>query len=257
MFHLAREILGAHGFDHYETSNYARPGHQSTHNQGYWQGEDYLGLGPSAVSTLGNTRSKNIADTARYVAMVRTLGHATAEIETLDAEALRLERLALGLRTSDGIGLDLLDEPALARARALAAEGLVGPYRRPPDARPGRHRAGRPDRRRTRVRRCPPADRPLDRSDQFCKLVGMKKSAPSAGECVTIGAFQAKTELSRLLRQTRAGQRFIITQRGTPVAELRPLEAPRTKSAWGDMAGKIWMADDFCDELADMRDYME
>lgn len=75
-----------------------------------------------------------------------------------------------------------------------------------------------------------------------------------------IGAFQAKTELSKLLRQTRAGKHFIITQRGTPVAELRPIQAPETpslpKSKWGDMEGKIWMSDDFCEPIEDMKEYM-
>lgn len=72
----------------------------------------------------------------------------------------------------------------------------------------------------------------------------------------TIGAFQAKTELSRLLRQTRAGKRFIITQRGEPVAELRPVETPRDGAAWGDMAGKLQVAADFHAEIPDMVEYM-
>ena len=124
-FQRADELLTAAGFDHYETSNYARPGHYSSHNQGYWRGEDYLGLGPSAVSTLEAVRSKNIPDTARYVVQVQALGNAIVESETLDAEARRLERIALGLRTKDGIPLDLLSAPGLARARLLAEEGLL------------------------------------------------------------------------------------------------------------------------------------
>ena len=77
-------------------------------------------------------------------------------------------------------------------------------------------------------------------------------------EPVRIGAYQAKVELSRLLRQARAGKRFIITKRGQPVAELGPAAQPQERrSGWGDMAGKIWMADDFCDEIEDMREYME
>lgn len=54
-----------------------------------------------------------------------------------------------------------------------------------------------------------------------------------------IGAYKAKTNLSRLLRQTRAGKSFIITQRGKPVAELKPAPIKRGKSRWGDMKGKI------------------
>jgi oxygen-independent coproporphyrinogen-3 oxidase len=124
-FQLADELLTAAGFDHYETSNYAKPGHHSSHNQGYWRGEDYLGLGPSAVSTIASVRSKNVADTARYVAQVRAVGHALTESETLDNEARRLERIALGLRTKDGISISLLSPDALQRASHLADEGLL------------------------------------------------------------------------------------------------------------------------------------
>ncbi len=124
-FHLADELLTVSGFDHYETSNYAKPNHHSSHNQGYWRGEDYLGLGPSAVSTLDDVRWKNVADTARYVSQVQSIGHALTESETLDAEARRLERIALGLRTKDGISLDLLGPEAITRARNLADEGLA------------------------------------------------------------------------------------------------------------------------------------
>ncbi len=124
-FHLADDMLTAAGFDHYETSNYARAGHHSTHNQGYWRGEDYLGLGPSAVSTLQGVRWKNIPDTARYVAQVQSIGHALGESEALDDEARRLERIALGLRTKDGIPLDLLNPEARERAANFAGEGLA------------------------------------------------------------------------------------------------------------------------------------
>jgi oxygen-independent coproporphyrinogen-3 oxidase len=124
-FHLADELLTAAGFDHYETSNYARAGHHSTHNQGYWHGEDYLGLGPSAVSTLDGVRWKNVADTARYVAQVQAIGNALIESENLDAEASRLERIALGLRTKEGISLDLLSPESRERASHFASEGLA------------------------------------------------------------------------------------------------------------------------------------
>lgn len=124
-FHLADELLTAAGFDHYETSNYAQPGHHSTHNQGYWRGEDYLGLGPSAVSTIDATRWKNVPDTGQYVAQVNSMGHALAESEALNQEARRLERIALGLRTSHGISLDLLNPESRHRAAHFASEGLA------------------------------------------------------------------------------------------------------------------------------------
>lgn len=125
LFHLAEDFLTAHGFEHYETSNYARPGMRSTHNEGYWRGEDYLGLGPSAVTTLGDRRMKNLADTAGYVRRVVSLGHAIDEIETLDAEARRIERIALGLRTAEGVELSLLGKESLRRVDNLVSEGLA------------------------------------------------------------------------------------------------------------------------------------
>jgi oxygen-independent coproporphyrinogen-3 oxidase len=124
-FQLADDFLTSVGFDHYETSNYAKPGRHSSHNQGYWRGEDYLGLGPSAVSTIGDRRHKNIPDTAGYITRVQSIGHALDESETLDAEARRIERIALGLRTTAGIPLSLLAMEARQRAAAFVAEGLA------------------------------------------------------------------------------------------------------------------------------------
>jgi oxygen-independent coproporphyrinogen III oxidase len=121
-FLLADEMLRAAGFEHYETSNYARPGHRSSHNRGYWRGEDYLGLGPSAVSTVQDLRVKNIADTAGYVKMVASLGHAVVESEALDAEQRRLERIALMLRTDEGVPLALVDGAGVSR---LLEHGLA------------------------------------------------------------------------------------------------------------------------------------
>lgn len=124
-FHLADEFLTSEGYDHYETSNYAKPGKRSSHNQGYWRGEDYIGLGPSAVSTIGGTRWKNVADTAMFVSQMNSIGNALADSESLDAEARRLERIALGLRTTEGIPLELLQNDALDRASSFVSENLA------------------------------------------------------------------------------------------------------------------------------------
>jgi antitoxin (DNA-binding transcriptional repressor) of toxin-antitoxin stability system len=74
---------------------------------------------------------------------------------------------------------------------------------------------------------------------------------------LVVGTFEAKTHLSRLLRQARAGKRIVITQRGKPVAEMGPINAgiQQKLSHWGDMEGKIWMADDFCDELKELTEF--
>jgi len=124
-YHLADEILTAAGFDHYETSNYAKPGHHSKHNQGYWEGADYLGLGPSAVSTIDGVRHRNIPDTAAYIKQVNSIGNAIHETETLTPAQRRIELIALGLRTMKGIPLFLLDEASLGKAKTLASENLL------------------------------------------------------------------------------------------------------------------------------------
>ena len=103
MFTLAHDTLTAAGFDHYETSNYAQAGKESQHNFDYWRGGDYLGLGPSAVSTVSGKRWKNLPDTARYIHAIQTVGHAKSEEETIDPDAYRIERIALLLRTTEGL----------------------------------------------------------------------------------------------------------------------------------------------------------
>jgi len=118
MFTLAETLLTRAGYEHYETSNYARPGKRSRHNQGYWTGNDYLGLGPSAVSTLTATSSRpashiatrwqNIPDTATYLKRIAAVGHAQETSEILDPEAWRLERIALQLRTTEGLPKEFL-----------------------------------------------------------------------------------------------------------------------------------------------------
>lgn len=124
-YHLAEKTLTSAGFDHYETSNYSQPGHHSRHNQGYWQGSEYLGLGPSAVSTTSGIREKNVPDTAAYVRQIKSIGHAIHETEALTPAQRRIELIALGLRTTKGIPLELLDPPSLEKARTLSSERLL------------------------------------------------------------------------------------------------------------------------------------
>lgn len=82
-------------------------------------------------------------------------------------------------------------------------------------------------------------------------------STSESAEPLQVGAFEAKTHLAKLLRQARAGKRIVITQRGKPVAELGPTtETTQVRqSPWGDMEGKIWMADDFCDEVEELKEF--
>jgi oxygen-independent coproporphyrinogen-3 oxidase len=122
-FELAMDTLEQAGYQQYEISNYAKPGRECLHNLGYWRGADYAGFGPSAVSTRGGWRRKNLADTEAYTQRVLNSEDRFETLERLDAETLRLERLSLGLRTREGIEPEFLDE---GRLRTLEAHGFVG-----------------------------------------------------------------------------------------------------------------------------------
>jgi oxygen-independent coproporphyrinogen-3 oxidase len=124
-FKLAHNILQQAGFNHYETSNYAKPGKQSRHNLAYWQGHDYLGLGPSAVSTIQGKRWKNLPDTARYIHAIESVGHAMSDSETIDNEAFRIERIALLLRTTDGLPTQYLSTSPKGAVQELTDNQLA------------------------------------------------------------------------------------------------------------------------------------
>jgi len=123
-FRRGIESLGRAGFEHYEISNYARPGFQSSHNQGYWNGSDHLGLGPGASSTVGHLRWKNIPNTLLYAEALKLKGEPLREMEVLSAESKRNERILLGLRTSWGLKRDVVEEKKEQVAQ-LEKEGLI------------------------------------------------------------------------------------------------------------------------------------
>jgi len=99
----AMRLLENAGFEHYEISNYARAGHASAHNQGYWAGEDYLGIGPSAFSTVDLERYQNVSDYRRYSDLVLAGGSPISSTEVLTSQMKRAERIALSLRTVRGV----------------------------------------------------------------------------------------------------------------------------------------------------------
>src|SRR5437868_5658954 len=121
-FEIAMMTLGTAGYQHYEISNYARPGFHSRHNQAYWRGADYIGLGLSAFSTRGNERWQNMADHREYARCLSADQSPIASTETLTPAMKRIEQIALGLRSYDGISADLL---ALSNAKHLVEAGLV------------------------------------------------------------------------------------------------------------------------------------
>jgi oxygen-independent coproporphyrinogen III oxidase len=115
----ADRTLGAAGYEHYEVSNYGKPGRRSRHNSTYWTGADYLGLGPSAHSLLGGVRSWNVREWAEYLTRSGAGLSVEGGSERVDEGGLRIERLYLGLRTSGGVPAAEL--PARAREDWLRA----------------------------------------------------------------------------------------------------------------------------------------
>ena len=102
-YELTMAILEQAGYCQYEISNYARHGFECLHNLGYWLGHNYLGLGPSAFSTVGSRRWKNTPDTRRYIEQIRAEIEPVAFEEMLSGEIRRVEEIAFGLRTSIGV----------------------------------------------------------------------------------------------------------------------------------------------------------
>ena len=99
---LAR-AAAAHGLEHYEISNYARPRFRSRHNQIYWRAQEYLACGPGACGFVGDLRYGNVRATARYCARLEDGVLPIEDGERLDARQRLAERLILGLRTADGV----------------------------------------------------------------------------------------------------------------------------------------------------------
>ena len=123
-FERGVEMLSAAGYGQYEISNHARPGRECRHNLAYWEGADYLGLGPSAWSTIGERRWQNAPDTAAYVQAVQAGVRPLRNEEILPAATREAEKIAFGLRMNAGI------DPARLAERhelitGLRVEGLL------------------------------------------------------------------------------------------------------------------------------------
>jgi oxygen-independent coproporphyrinogen III oxidase len=127
---LAR-AAAARGYEHYEVSNYARPGCRSSHNQLYWRRREYVALGPGACGFLGDVRYANIRSVDRYCAVLASGSLPFGEHERLTERQRDGERLILGLRTSDGVPSSWLsarareDHRLQHRLDTWKAEGLL------------------------------------------------------------------------------------------------------------------------------------
>jgi oxygen-independent coproporphyrinogen-3 oxidase len=128
MYELSIAALTRAGLEHYEISNYAKPGHRSLHNINYWKRGDYLGLGVSAASFLGGVRSSNDERLGSYIDAVEAGRRPTAEteapsgLEALGEEAFLGLRLIEGFEPSAALRAAFLGPWAVLKARGLARE---------------------------------------------------------------------------------------------------------------------------------------
>ena len=104
-FLLLMEWLEDAGYEHYEISNFSKPGFRSRHNSSYWQGKKYLGLGPSAHSFNGESRQWNIANNASYIESLAK-DEIPFEKETLTPVQQINEYIMTSLRTAEGLDLN-------------------------------------------------------------------------------------------------------------------------------------------------------
>jgi len=133
-YDMARSAFMAAGYRHYEVSNFAKPGHRSRHNLAYWQGRDYVGVGPGAHGRLTvdgqryGTTAKNRPE--YYKSCVKTHEVGFEEKEKMSAKSWAEEYILMGLRIDDGVSLgryqEIAGEPLPAdRVEKLSLENLV------------------------------------------------------------------------------------------------------------------------------------
>lgn len=121
------ETLTTEGYEHYEISNFARPGQYARHNTAYWQQRPYLGIGPSAHSYNGYSRQFNVANNVRYVAAIRQ-GQIPATVEVLTVADQVNDYLLTSLRTQWGCSLTELNRLLSADFAELQARDLASLY---------------------------------------------------------------------------------------------------------------------------------
>ena len=107
------ETLRGAGYEHYEISNFSRPGHRSRHNWDCWTGGEYIGVGISAHSFLDGRRCWNGTDLDDYIRRMRSGESPRAGEECLPPAAARGEAIWLGLRTCEGVALTALERDRL------------------------------------------------------------------------------------------------------------------------------------------------
>jgi oxygen-independent coproporphyrinogen III oxidase len=124
MYLYAIETLTQHGMNHYEVSNFAKPGSECLHNQTYWQGDAWLGFGPGAAAYVDGTRSVNHRSTLKYLQRMETGQSPVAESQTLDWSMRTRERFIFGMRQLKGVNWSSLASTGEPQSVEAIAEQL-------------------------------------------------------------------------------------------------------------------------------------
>jgi oxygen-independent coproporphyrinogen-3 oxidase len=125
MYELAIDTLTAAGYEHYEVSNFARPGHRCRHNENYWLGGQYYAAGPGAARFQAGRRETNHRSTTTYIHRVLAGRSPVAESEQLGPEDAARERLVFALRRLNGIDLSAFAAATGFRAEQLGGDALM------------------------------------------------------------------------------------------------------------------------------------
>lgn len=128
MYETLIDRLKAAGYEHYEISNFAKPGYRSRHNSSYWDSTPYIGIGAAAHSYDIRTRSWNISDLHQYINGIER-GERLFEEEHLDEETRYNDTITVALRTCEGLNLSTLSEKhrkyCLQNAQRFLDDGLL------------------------------------------------------------------------------------------------------------------------------------
>ena len=122
-FNFLVDRLKAQGYDHYELSSFGKPGFRSVNNTAYWNEKPYLGIGPSAHSFNGKTRSWNISNNAQYLKGI-SVGKPMIEREKLSVADRYNEYIMIGLRMQNGISLDYIEKNFGSDYKTLLKKGV-------------------------------------------------------------------------------------------------------------------------------------
>lgn len=124
MYAAAIDRLTTAGFEHYEVSNFARPGRRSRHNEAYWSGEGYFAAGPGAARYVDGVRETNHRSTTTYLRRVLAGESPTAEREQLDPESRAREFLVFALRRMEGVVYREFREKSGYSIKELAGDAI-------------------------------------------------------------------------------------------------------------------------------------